>query len=140
MGLRLATIADIEAMHLVRLAVRENRLRDESRVRPEDYRRMLESQGRGWVYEVDGQIAGFGIADSVMRNIWALFVAPGLDRRGIGRSLLDAMVQWLYGVAPQPIWLSTEPNTRAERFYVAAGWRRVRVEANGEVRFELSNY
>ena len=95
MGLRLATSADIESMHRLRLAVRENRLTDPARVQPEDYRRMLETQGRGWLYEVDGQVAGFGIADGARRNIWALFVAPGMERRGIGRSLLDAMVEWL---------------------------------------------
>jgi hypothetical protein len=80
MGLRIATIADIEVMHRVRLAVHENRLRDASRVRLDDYPRMLETDGRGW--------------------------------------------------------LTTEPCTRAELFYSAAGWRRIRLEDNGEVRFE----
>jgi GNAT superfamily N-acetyltransferase len=138
MSSRLATIADIESMHRVRLAVSENRLRDPSRVLPEDYRRMLESDGRGWVYEVNGDVVGFGVADRVRRNIWALFVAPGYERRGIGRSLHDTMVEWLFRIAPDSIWLTTEPGTRAERFYAAAGWRRVQVERNGEVRFELT--
>ena len=48
------------------------------------------------------------------------------------------MVEWLFRVAPGSIWLTTEPNTRAEHFYAVAGWRRVGVEGNGEVRFELA--
>ena len=138
MSLRAATVADIPAMHRVRLAVRENRLLDPSRIGPEDYRRMLESHGRGWVCEAGGEVAGFAIADGSRRNIWALFVAPGFEQRGIGRSLHDAMVEWLFGMAPSTIWLTTEPNTRAERFYRAAGWSRICLEANGEVRFEMT--
>jgi GNAT superfamily N-acetyltransferase len=137
LNLRVATVADIEAMHRVRMAVQENRLRDPSRVQHEDYWRMLESDGRGWVCEESGAVVGFGIADQTRRNIWALFVAPGYEQRELGRSLLDVMVEWLFQVGPEAIWLTTEPGTRAERFYVAAGWRSVGAEPNGEVRFEL---
>ncbi|MET0661064.1 MAG: GNAT family N-acetyltransferase [Steroidobacteraceae bacterium] len=137
LSLRVATVADIEPMHRIRMAVQENRLRDPSRVQYDDYRRMLETDGRGWVCEERGVLVGFGVADQVRRNIWALFVAPEHERRDIGRALLDAMVQWLFQVGPEPIWLSTEPGTRAERFYAAAGWRSAGVEPNGEVRFEF---
>ena len=44
MHLRRATVADIEAMHRIRMAVQENRLKDASRVRYDDYRRI----GGGW--------------------------------------------------------------------------------------------
>ncbi len=138
MSLRVAVTTDIESMHRIRLAVLENRLRDRSLVQPDDYRRMLETDGRGWVYELDSKIVGFAVADRVRRNIWALFVAPEYEGRGIGRTLHDAMVDWLSLAAPGCIWLTTEPSTRAERFYRAAGWRRVRLEGNGEVRFELT--
>jgi hypothetical protein len=87
MGLRLATITDSEAMHRLRLAVLENRLADPSRVQVDDYLRMLTTDGQGWVYDVDAEIVGFSVADRVRRNIWALFVMPGYEGRGIGRSL-----------------------------------------------------
>jgi GNAT superfamily N-acetyltransferase len=134
---RRATIADIEAMHRIRMSVQENRLRDPSRVRYDDYRRMLEADGRGWVCEEDGVVAGFGIADHTRRNIWALFVAPEYERREIGRSLLDVMVEWLFEMGSAPIWLTTGSGTRAELFYTAAGWRSLGTDASGEVRFEL---
>jgi GNAT superfamily N-acetyltransferase len=138
MPVRTAQLADIEAMHRLRLAVSENRLRDLRRVTPEHYREMLEEKGRGWVYEIDGDVRGFAIADRADRNIWALFVAPGFEGRGIGRVLHDVMVAWLFEVSAAPIWLTTEAGTRAASFYAAAGWREVRREGNGELRFELS--
>lgn len=137
MSRRLATIADIEAMHSIRMAVQENRLTDPSRVRYDDYRRMLETDGRGWVCEEEGVVAGFGVADHTRRNIWALFVAPKYERREIGRSLHDVMVEWLFEMGSEPLWLTTEAGTRAERFYIAAGWHSLGADASGEVRFEL---
>ena len=124
-------------MHGIRMAVQENRLGDPSRVRYADYRRMLEADGRGWVCEEQGAIVGFGVADRTRRKIWALFVAPKYERREIGRALLEAMVEWLFETGSEPIWLTTEPGTRAERFYTAAGWHSLGTEASGEVRFEL---
>jgi GNAT superfamily N-acetyltransferase len=138
MGLRLARLADIEAMHAVRLAVRENRLSDPAKVTPEHYRAMLQEHGRGWVHEIDGKVVAFAVGDHRRRNIWALFVAPGFEGRGIGRALHERMVQWLFSRSAEPLWLCTEPNTRAERFYAKAGWQTRGAGRNGEVRFELS--
>src|SRR4051812_42351238 len=50
-GLRIATVTDIEAMHAIRLAVTENRVRDASHVTTPKYRRMLGERGKGWVFE-----------------------------------------------------------------------------------------
>jgi GNAT superfamily N-acetyltransferase len=137
MPIRLATVDDIDSMHAVRLAVRENPLSNESLVRPERYRAMLQESGRGWVYEESGKVVAFGIADHARRNIWALFVAPGFEHQGIGSQLLKVMVTWLFEESREPIWLTTGRNTRAEQFYSAAGWRAVGASADGEIRFEL---
>jgi len=138
MPLRLATVHDIEDMHAVRLAVRENALSDQNRVRLEHYRAMLQASGRGWVHEESDRVVAFGIADHAHRNIWALFVAPGFEGQGVGRALLEMMVTWLFEQSQEPVWLTTGRNTRAEHFYRAAGWRTWSSPANGEVRFELS--
>lgn len=134
--LRPATPSDIEAMHRVRLAVRENMLRNLQLVRLADYHTLIASGG-GWVVEDTGEIVAFGVADATRRNIWALFVAPSHERRGYGRRLLDQMVAWLFAQSEDPIWLTTEPGSRAESFYRTAGWRQVGSQANGELRFEL---
>jgi GNAT superfamily N-acetyltransferase len=136
----LATLADIDAMHKVRLSVLENTLTDPGSIGPGQYQAMLQERGRGWVYEVEGTIVGFAIADHSRRNIWALFVAPGFQRRGIGRALHDAMVTWLFEKSREPLWLTTGPNTRAEQFYETAGWRRTGVEATSELRLELTHW
>jgi GNAT superfamily N-acetyltransferase len=138
MPVRLATVHDIDAMHEIRLAVRENALADRTRVGPEHYRTMLLELGRGWVYEESGAVVAFAIADHAHRNIWALFVAPGFEGQGIGTALLDVMVTWLFEQSREPVWLTTGRNTRAERFYSAAGWRATGPAADDEIRFELT--
>jgi len=134
---RAAEPADIDAMHVVRCAVRENRLSRPDRVTADDYRVMLERDGRGWVAEVDGRIVGFAIADLRRSNVWALFVDPEHERRGIGRALHDRMMSWfLAQPGVERVWLTTDPATRAAAFYRAAGWRECGLDASGEQRFE----
>ena len=137
MPLRSATTADITAMHTVRMAVHENRLADPTRVTEDDYRRMLERIGCGWVFESDGEILGFGIVDLAERSIWALFVAPQHEGKGIGSALLETMVTRAFEESRQPILLTTTPGTRAEGFYRKAGWQVAGMTETGELRFEL---
>jgi GNAT superfamily N-acetyltransferase len=133
-SVRPATVADLGDMHRVRMSVRENRLIS-TVLTEEDYARVL-AAGRGWVAEVDGHIIGFAIANGLERSVWALFVEPSCEQQGVGRRLHDQMISWM---ASQPVecwWLTTEPGTRAERFYERAGWTRTGVTAAGEARFE----
>jgi GNAT superfamily N-acetyltransferase len=130
--LRTAGPADIPVMHRIRLAVRENALRDPTRVTPADYVRHVEDPGSSWVAEVDGVVVGFGIADRASRSLWALFVDPTFEGRGIGRALLSRLTRFLFEVGGEPINLSTAPGTRAERLYHAAGWRKVGDLPTGE--------
>lgn len=138
--IRPATLDDIPAMHRLRLAVRENALRDPARIRPSDYQTLLTGTGRGWVALVDDTLVGFGIADAASRNLWALFVAPGFEGRGIGRKLHDELLNWLFEQGPEPVWLTTEPGTRAEQFYTVAGWQVAGTESNGDRRLEFHRF
>src|SRR5688572_19116190 len=131
MQMRVATVADFAAIHAVRVAVRENRLSDPNRITQDDYRDMLQRDGKGWVIEVAGRIVAFGIADRTRRNIWALFVLPAYERRGLGRQLLEVMTRWLCDQSRDVIWLTTAPGTRAERFYRTAGWTDRGFDGNG---------
>lgn len=135
--IRPATPADIPGMHRVRLAVRENALSDPTRIQPADYAALLNGPGRGWVALVAGRVVGFGIANGANRNIWALFVEPGFEGRGIGRQLHDLLVDWLFGLGTEPAWLTTEPGSRAERFYRVAGWQDAGTDPGGDLRLEF---
>lgn len=123
-------------MHRVRLAVRDNRLTS-SAITEADYIPAIEETGRGWVIEDAGGIVGFAVGNARTGNIWALFVDPAHEGRGHGRSLHDAMVRWLWSQGCRRLWLTTEPGTRAQRFYEAAGWRAAGDAAHGEVAYEL---
>lgn len=123
-------------MHRVRMSVRENRLQS-TVLTEDDYVAAIEPPGRGWVIEIEGEVAAFAVANAATGNVWALFVRPDYEALGFGRSLHDAMVAWLWEHELERLTLTTAPGTRAERFYVAAGWRKLGMTERGEIRFEL---
>ena len=134
--LRIASRDDVRGIQRVRRSVRENRLT--SRIISDDeVVDYLEKRGRGWVVEQDGRVVAFAIGDRETGNIWALFVDPGHEGRGHGRRLHDAMIAWLWSCGLTRLWLSTQPATRAQRFYERAGWRSTGLLPSGEMAFEL---
>jgi GNAT superfamily N-acetyltransferase len=134
--LRVATRDDVAALHRVRLAVRENVLSRPELVTHADYVEHLERRGRGWLVEVHGQVVGFAVGRADDGNVWALFVDPEHERRGIGGALHDALVAWMFAQGLERLWLTTDPGTRAETFYRARGWREAGREG-AELRLEL---
>ena len=134
--LRVAAPADIEAISLVRHAVRDNTLRP-GVIGDEDIRREIEETGRGWVIDVDDHIVAFAIGNAKTANIRALFVMPDAERRHYGRRLHDEMVDWLGSRGLPKLWLETGAETRARGFYEALGSRYVAAAARGQVRLEL---
>lgn len=134
---REATVDDIDNYMIVRMAVQENKLNNPALVTREDNIDYLTQSGKGWVCEVDGQIVGFAIVGLVQRNVWALFVLPGFEGRGIGQTLHDMMMDWYFGQTNETIWLGTEQNTRAEQFYKNRGWTVVGMHGSDETKFEM---
>jgi len=132
---RHAVASDIAGIQRVRAAVRENRLVSIV-ITDDDVREAIERSGRGWVIEAEGEVVAFAIGNATSGNIWALFVDPEFERWGYGRQLHDTMVDWLWSQGLDRLWLTTEPGTRAQRFYEAAGWQLMGTTARGELRFE----
>lgn len=134
---REASVADIPSLAAIRLEVTENTLTDPGRVTRGMYHDYLTTAGKGWLCEVNRRIVGFSIAAKADATIWALFVHPQYEGRGIGKELLSLAVDWLFEQGADAISLTTDPETRAERLYQAGGWERGEHIANGEVRYRL---
>lgn len=140
MKYREATIEDIPQIQVVRHAVKENVLSNPALVTDEDCREFLTQRGKGWVCEINNKIVGFAIADLKEDNIWALFLDPDYEGRGIGRNLHDMMLNWYFSCGKQQVWLGTDPGTRAAKFYRKAGWRETGRHGDGEIKFEMTAY
>jgi GNAT superfamily N-acetyltransferase len=133
--LRKAQLKDIEGMHYVRMSVVENRLLNPDLVPKTAYLPFV--KGDAVVWEERGCIVGFAAVDRKMGSVWALFVHPEYERKGIGQALLLEVVSGFFDGTRNLLWLTTDPGTRAEHFYRAAGWHQVGTADNGELRFEL---
>jgi GNAT superfamily N-acetyltransferase len=138
MKFREATVEDITVLHVIRMAVKENVLNNPMLVTTADYERYLTTDGRGWLCEIGGRIAGFGIIDTSENNIWALFVHPDHEGKGIGKEIQKLMLDWHFSNSKDTLWLGTSPSTRAESFYRSSGWKDMGLRKNGEIRFEMS--
>ena len=134
---REAQIEDIPALSEIRLSVTENVLTDPRKVTPEMYAAYLSVLGKGWLCEVDGDAVGFSVASLRDASIWALFVKPEYEGRGIGTRLLKMASGWLLDMGAPRITLSTDANTRADRVYENQGWRRGEIKPDGEVSYRL---
>ena len=108
--LRQAMRSDLPGLFRVRRAVSENHL--SSLTLPDDQViEALETSGRGWVVELDGEIVAFAIGDALTGSIGALFVDPPHRGRGYGRRLHDTVVEWLWSQGHDRVWLNAEPET-----------------------------
>jgi GNAT superfamily N-acetyltransferase len=118
----------------IRWAVRENRLDDPALVTEDDVAWFIDNPGI-WVWDEGGRLLGFSAADPRDGTIWALFVDPAHEGRGIGRGLLEAACAVLRHTGHRTALLTTGRGTRAERFYRTAGWDLLGTSLKGELIF-----
>lgn len=138
MMLREARVGDIPQIQIVRNTVKENALSNPDLVTDQDCEDFITQRGKGWICEMEHQVVGFSIVDLVDHNVWALFVHPDFDKRGIGKQLHDIMLDWYFNQTQQSVWLGTAPGTRAEAFYRRAGWKEIGLHGKGEIKFEMT--
>lgn len=136
---REAAITDVPQMQIVRNAVKENVLSDPALVPDKDYVTYLTQRGKGWVCEEGSIIVGFAIIDLKEHNIWALFLLPEYEGKGIGKQLHNTMLDWYFQQTDETVWLGTAFNTRAEKFYRLQGWIACGLHGTKETKFEMSS-
>ena len=128
MKYREATKNDINAIFHVRTSVRENKLTlqqlQELGITPKSINTMLKTTCKAWVAEHDHDIIGFSMANKKEGRVYALFILPEWENKGIGKNLLNYAESWLWQNGFEEIWLTTESGqTRAGGFYKYLGWR-----------------
>ncbi|MCC9071867.1 GNAT family N-acetyltransferase [Flavobacterium sp. F-65] len=138
MIIREAKVEDIKEIQIVRNSVTENTLSDPGLVTDEDCKDFIITRGKGWVCEVNNEVVGFSIVDMKDNNIWALFLKPEFEKKGIGKQLHDIMLGWYFEQTKINVWLGTSPNTRAELFYRKMGWTEIGKHGKNEIKFEMT--
>lgn len=138
MIIREAKIEDIKQIQVVRNSVKENTLSDPRLVTDKDCEDFIITRGKGWVCEINNELVGFSIVDMNDNNIWALFLKPEFEKRGIGKQLHDIMLDWYFEQTKVSVWLGTSPKTRAELFYRKMGWTEIGKHGKGEIKFEMT--
>jgi GNAT superfamily N-acetyltransferase len=114
-----------------------------------------ERDGRTWVVENAGAVAGFTSTrtcrdddvDPGTGEVHAIYLAPEVWSRGLGSRLLAVAAEDLRqrGFAPLVLWV-IEANLRGRRFYEREGWRpdgaRQPIDFDGvpvdEIRYRLA--
>ena len=138
---REATAADMPGISIVRQSVIENPLTVAQLaargITNESMAAAFLKDLKGWVAESDGRIVGFSMADRETRSLYALFVMPEYEQRGIGERLYDFAIAWLRENGASDLWLTTSADTKAAQFYGRRGWIATGVDEYGDLRYEL---
>jgi GNAT superfamily N-acetyltransferase len=133
-GLRKADRNDMPRLTEIRMAVTENVLTDPRSVRPADVTWFLDNAAI-WVLELEGVVRGFAAGDPRDASVWALFVEPGYEGRGFGRTLMRRICDEFVENGTRNVWLRTGAGTRADRFYRRDGWVEDGVHPTGDLIF-----
>ncbi|WP_116519675.1 GNAT family N-acetyltransferase [Achromobacter insuavis] len=78
----------------------------------------------GVVALADGELAGYCFGDRDSGEIMVLALLPAYEGRGIGRALLDQVMQMLRALGHERLFLScaADPGVRSHGFYRRLGW------------------
>lgn len=141
--IRLATLADIDTLFAIRTAVVQNHLSHEQMadlgITPQALADSVREAPCVWLAEVEGRPAAFSMVNFADGEVFAMFVLPVYEGRGLGRQLM-AVAETALFEHHQTLYLITDgrDEIRANGFYQRLGWTKVgRVEGD-DVRYEKS--
>lgn len=141
--IRLATQADIDTLFAIRTAVVQNHLSREQMadlgITPQVLADSMREAPCVWIAEVDGLPAAFSMVDLEGGEVFAMFVQPGYEGRGLGRQLMAVAEAALFE-KHQTLFLVTDgrDEIRANGFYQRLGWSQVGRVDGDDVRYEKS--
>ena len=122
---RLALSSDIEGIFDVRTSVKENHLSREEMeqvgITESSVIDMIEKSRCAWVAVDEGKVIGFSMIIVDEGSLFAAFVLPEYEGRGVGRRLVVLAEQELFK-HHEIAWLETDKNSRAAKFYMQLGW------------------
>lgn len=123
-------VDDLEAVLDVRLSTVENaitleRLEREYGITPKSLAEAMASDVAGWLCEDCGRAVGFSMGDRSNGEVQVVAVRPEYEGRGVGKTLLGRVGEWLFSQGHGEIWLRSNPDPaiRAYGFYRSLGWQ-----------------
>lgn len=145
---RAMTVDDIPAVLEVRFATVENaitlaELEADYGITPVTIAAAMASDSRGWLCEDSiedgGKVVGFAMGDRTNGEVQVVAVLPGHEGRGIGKTLLARVTDWLFAEGHEEIWLGAnpDPDVRATGFYRKLGWRHTGAMKGGDEVLKL---
>lgn len=137
--IRPAETADVAGIFNVRTSVNENTLSvaelADMGITPESVAAMIAAELCAWVAVESETIVGFSMIDQQEGSLFAAFVLPSHEGRGVGRSLVNEAEKQLFA-QHAACWLETGSATRAAGFYRRLGWLNEQDAGNGDIRLE----
>ncbi|EDW4455564.1 GNAT family N-acetyltransferase [Salmonella enterica subsp. enterica] len=123
--IRQALITDVDSIFEIRTSVTENHLsREEMRqmgITERSVADMIQKSTCAWVAMDGVKAVGFTMVLHDKGCLFAAFVFPEYEGKGIGRELLMRAEEELFK-HHEVIWLETDINSRAARIYKHLGW------------------
>ncbi|CAM4087187.1 MULTISPECIES: GNAT family N-acetyltransferase [Lelliottia] len=136
---RAAQLSDIDSIFDVRTSVVENHLsREEMQqmgINESVVADMIKQSRCAWVATVNDNVIGFSMILPDDGCLFAAFVLPEYEGRGIGRSLVQLAEHELFK-HHEIAWLETDKNSRAAQFYVQLGWGNKKNINDTDIRLE----
>jgi len=140
---RLATLADIDTLFAIRTAVLQNHLSRaqlaDLGITPQVLADSIREAPCVWVAHVNGQPAAFSMVNLAEGEVFAMFVHPAYEGRGLGRRLMAVAEAALFERHDR-LFLVTDgrDEIRANGFYQRLGWSKVGQVDGDDVRYEKS--
>lgn len=137
--IRQARPSDVDAIFVVRTSVVDNHLsREEMRqigITEDIVTDMIAHNLCAWVAVDNEVIVGFSMILPDEGCLFAAFVLPDYENKGIGSELVVCAEQELFK-HHEIVWLETAKNSRAVKFYKHLGWGNETDIDDGDVRLE----